>query len=63
MTPQFFLYTSKGAFQAERVLLDMGDRVTDMLRANRGASSAASALMDASRALRDSHAENGQVLL
>lgn len=48
--------------QAERVLLDLGDKFTEMLKANHAMSGAASALMDASRAQLDSHADNGHGL-
>lgn len=48
--------------QAERVLLDLGDQFADMLKANHAMSGAASSLMDASRALLDTHADNGHGL-
>lgn len=48
--------------QAERALLDMGDHVADMLKANQALSTAAMALIDAKRKLIDTHADNGQGL-
>ena len=48
--------------QTERVLLDLGDQFAEMLKANHAMSGAASTLMDASRALLDTHADNGHGL-
>ena len=48
--------------QAERALLDMGDHVADMLKCNQALSATAMTLIDATRKLLDTHADNGQGL-
>ena len=50
-----------GDLQDEKQLLELGDTLPEMLKANQAFASAAAAVIDCAKALLDSHADNGAV--